>query len=335
MGTHSDIPAPMSVRQTVRAYLELIRAPNVFTAAADVCMGFFFVRGGLALPGMLALLVGASCLLYMAGMVLNDVQDHALDLQERPHRPIPSGRISLPTARRCGYALLAGGVLLGWAAGFAFPENTWPAQCGIIATCLAVAIVLYDGGLKTTPAAPLAMGACRMLNVLLGMSGSPHSFGGWELAGFDGGQWLVAGGIGLYIAGVTWFARTEAKRSQMLPLAWGLSVMTGGIALLALFPLVGDYAQKLHFNSAQFALAPEFVWMVLLALLSFTIFRRCLSAIYDPAPVRVQAAVKQSILSLIVLDGAITLAIAGPLNGFFVLLLLAPTIFLGRWIYST
>ena len=43
----------------------------------------------------------------------------------------------------------------------------------LVAMLLAGCIVLYDAVLKRTPLAPLAMGACRMLNVLLGMSLGP------------------------------------------------------------------------------------------------------------------------------------------------------------------
>src|SRR4051812_43545983 len=64
-----------------RAYLELIRAPAVFTALADVMLGFFFAyRPSVYDWGfpwtppwtLLAVLLGASALLYTAGMVLND-----------------------------------------------------------------------------------------------------------------------------------------------------------------------------------------------------------------------------------------------------------------------
>ena len=68
---------------------------------------------------------------------------------------------------------------------------------------LAACVVLYDGVLKPTPLGPLAMGGCRMLNVLLGMSLAMREL---ELH-----EWLIAGGIGLYIAGLTWFARSEAE----------------------------------------------------------------------------------------------------------------------------
>ena len=65
------------------------------------------------------------------------------------------------------------------------------------------------------------MGACRFLNVMLGAavigSGRDVALFVWAPP-----QIYVATAIGLYVAGVTWFARTEEKTSSRLPLirAW-------------------------------------------------------------------------------------------------------------------
>src|SRR4051812_37355398 len=96
------------------AYLQLFRLPNVFTAIADVAMGFFLTQPVQSEPWLVfALLVAASSLLYTAGMVLNDVYDMGLDAIERPARPLPSGRIDWAHARRLGYRLLIAGVVCG------------------------------------------------------------------------------------------------------------------------------------------------------------------------------------------------------------------------------
>ena len=72
----------------------------------------------------------------------------------------------------------------------------------VLSLCLVAAILLYDGPLKRTWAGPAMMGLCRFLNVLLGVSVSGATpWPGWHLA-------FV---VGLYVAGVTWFARTEAQ----------------------------------------------------------------------------------------------------------------------------
>ena len=96
------------------AWLQLLRLPNVFTAVADVMMGYLVTHGDLQPPLQFALLVAASCLLYLSGMVLNDVFDAEVDARERPERPIPSGRVSLRAATAVGWAMLASGVLVAW-----------------------------------------------------------------------------------------------------------------------------------------------------------------------------------------------------------------------------
>ena len=63
--------------------------------------------------------------------------------------------------------------------------------------------------------------------------------------------------------------------------------------------------------------------------------RRCLMAMHDPEPRNVQLAVKNAILSLISINAAITLMVAGPLYGAIVFALVVPAMTLGIWIYST
>jgi len=97
--THAKSQTPKEPAAKLLAYLRLFRLPNVFTAMADVAMGFLFVRQSLEPISMFACLLVASSLLYTAGMVLNDVFDYEVDRQERPQRPLPSGQIGLRWAR--------------------------------------------------------------------------------------------------------------------------------------------------------------------------------------------------------------------------------------------
>ena len=180
------------------AWRQLLRAANVFTAASNVMAGFLVVAGRWAPAELMALLIAASACLYLAGMVLNDVFDAELDAVERPERPIPSGRISRGTAAAVGWTLLGVGVALAWAAAWTHGH----ALPGIIATLLALAIVLYDSKLKATPLGPPAMGCCRALNVLLGASAARDLAGHWPALGY-------ALGIGLYTMALTAVARSE------------------------------------------------------------------------------------------------------------------------------
>ena len=66
----------------MRAYLQLVRLPNVFTAMADILLGYLLTHEYVRFWPVLALLLGASSLLYMAGMVLNDYFDREQDARE-------------------------------------------------------------------------------------------------------------------------------------------------------------------------------------------------------------------------------------------------------------
>lgn len=307
---------------TALAYLQLLRLPNLPTAVADVMMGALVAQGSLQPTPQFGLLVASSATLYLAGMVLNDVFDADIDAQERPDRPIPSGRISLATAKTLGWGLLGTGIVLGWTVSY-FADNGKP---GILVTLLALSLLLYNAVLKQTRVGPLGMGLCRAINVLMGMSLTAGHLNGipmnWQLT-----EWLIVCAIGIYIVGVTWFAKTEAKRSSRAALSGGLLVLLAGIAIIASLPAWPN-------TSIEFAVSKN-SWFLFWAVIALIISRRFVLAIVDPCPRRVQAAVKNGILSLIVIDAGVTVGICGVYWGCAVLLLLAPAVVLGKWVYST
>ena len=139
------------------AWLQLLRLPNVFTALADVAMGYLVTHGNVQPTGHFALLAAASGLLYLSGMVLNDVFDAEVDARERPERPIPSGRISRRAAAACGVALLTSGCVVGWFVSYL--AHDW--RPGVVCTLLAICIVLYDWTLKRTLVARVKASANR------------------------------------------------------------------------------------------------------------------------------------------------------------------------------
>jgi 4-hydroxybenzoate polyprenyltransferase len=300
----------------MRAYLQLLRLPNVFTAAADILLGFLFTHETLQPWPHFALLLAASICLYLAGMVLNDYFDREQDARERPFRPIPSGRVSVTAAKRLGLGLLAGGVLSACIA----TGLTADARPAVVATLLAATMVAYDSRLKHTWFGPLAMGGCRTLNVLLGMSLSDEP---WQAINF-----VAAAGIGVYIVGVTIFARTEARASARAQLGLGLVVLLVGIALLSSLPewATGREWPEIH-------VPPR--WYLFWTLIGGLIGWRCLRAIVDPAPGQVQAAVRNCIFALVILDAATCLAVQDRIWALVILALLLPMTILGRWIYST
>jgi 4-hydroxybenzoate polyprenyltransferase len=317
---------------TLRDYLQLMRLPAVFTAMADVTMGFLFVQlGGTQWSptpwdlATLATLIVASSLLYVAGMVLNDVFDVEIDRRERPERPIPSGRVPLDSARRLGWRLLTLGVVAGSGAVF----FTGSLRSGVVAAILATAVLLYDAWLKRTPLGPIAMGACRTLNVLLGMSAVDLPF--------HAEHWLVAGAIGVYVAGITLFARKEAEQSSRRQLAAATLVVALGIAMLALLPKWCDRLIPELYGEprAWYVIAGMQRWRVLVAVMGVWILRRFFKAIADPTPKRVRFAVSQGILSIVMLDAVACYAVRGAFWAIMIVLFLLPAAFLGRRIQTT
>ncbi len=292
----------------MRAYLQLMRLPAVFTALADIVLGFLLnhtVDSLQTRTGTLALLLGASGGLYLAGMVFNDLFDRRLDAGERPERPIPSGRVSAGAALAIGVLLMAGGVSAAALVG---------RKSLMVAGALVVAILAYDGFLKRTPLGPVGMGACRFLNVMLGASA-----GGW-----DPRHWALAGALGVYIAGVTWFARNEAGKSGRASLAGAVGIIDLGLA--------GVAAHILHFRTG------DDTWGTLtaLAIIALVINRRLLLTLFNPEPAHVQAAVRMLLLSYVVIEATFIFYKTGDaIVATATLALLIPAMFLGRWIAMT
>ncbi len=168
----------------LKAYLQLIRLPNVFTAAADSLAGWLLVTGDFDRPESWVPLVLASACTYAGGIALNDVFDAEVDRVERPSRPIPSGRISRRTAAILGTVLMVMGL------GLAIASRTrwgW-----LVESILIGCVLLYDMTGKRTALGPEVMGACRSLNFfpggMYGACGEPRqrdrSHGGVELWSF-------------------------------------------------------------------------------------------------------------------------------------------------------
>jgi 4-hydroxybenzoate polyprenyltransferase len=301
-----------------RAYFELVRLPAVFTVVADVAMGYLVTHGSLQPWNVFALLVAASSCLYLAGMVLNDVFDADIDARERPERPIPSGHISRPAAARRGWGLLAVGISLAWIASWL--DGTW--RPGVLGSLLAGCVVLYDSVMKQTFIAPLFMGACRFLNVLLGMSLAAAPRWPFEPS-WDRHELSIALGIGTYIAGLTWFARGEAGAGSRKQQLCGIMIMLFGLLVLEVSP------------GLALPIDLEDNWFLLWTALALAIVGRCLWAVWRHEPRATQIAVRNSLRALIVIDATVVLGFCGPFWGCAVLALLAPMLLLERWITTT
>lgn len=272
-------------------------------------LGFLLTHPTLEPSGTFGLLLAASICLYWTGMILNDFFDRDVDAQERPGRPIPSGRVSAKTALALALVLNLAGLGIASLVG----NNSL-----LIAAALTATVWLYDGTLKKTPLAPLVMGSCRFFNVMLGASASPTG----ELWCLP--QVHVAAGFGIYIVGLTWFARQEAKTSSRNHLLAATFVVNLGLCTLLAF--------LLHAPENEQRTTSLFVLFVI----AVTIIRRLIRAVSDPSPERVQVAVKIMLLSYITLSASIILfAAADPTYAAAVAALLIPAFLLSRKIPMT
>ncbi|HET6423099.1 MAG TPA: hypothetical protein VFG20_05410, partial [Planctomycetaceae bacterium] len=100
-------------------------------------------------------------------------------------------------------------------------------------------------------------------------------------------QLIVAAGLGVYIVGVTWFARTEAKASQRGQLSGALVVLDLGLAVLAglilRWPNDGDQLRSL----------------LLLGVVAASINMRAANAIRLATPPAVQQMIKLFLLNYV------------------------------------
>jgi 4-hydroxybenzoate polyprenyltransferase len=300
-----------------RAYLQLVRFPAVFSAMADVLVGFLLTQPSLLVDGCplpVLLLVASSSCLYLAGMAFNDIFDRDVDARERPNRPIPSGRVPLRKAVGLGIGLIAGGLTAAAIAGL---------HSLLVAGVLLGAIFGYDAVLKKTAVGPLSMGLCRTLNILLGASIATDVSLLWSHPVLT-----LAGCYGVYIAGLTWFARHETGRSPRGSLTAATAVIDAGLVAIFVVALSEDYG----FGGK----APGFNVRVAAAVVAVVVNRALFLAIAEPSPQRVQQAVKTLLQWLIMLDATLVFAVSGnALYGLITASLMLPAVVIGYWIYVT
>ncbi|MFK7960403.1 MAG: UbiA family prenyltransferase [Phycisphaerales bacterium] len=184
-------------------WLRLARISNLPTTWTNVLVGVAVVGTGPTRDGVVVAAASVG-LLYIGGMVLNDVLDAPRDADRGLDRPIPAGRIRRSTAGLVAALLLVGGPLLaGFAAGGV--AAAW-------AIGLAACVVAYNTLKERGAAGLLFMGACRGLILPLAASVQrgldPASSSNWP----SHEMWLLAGlaiALAGYVQLVTLAARGE------------------------------------------------------------------------------------------------------------------------------
>ncbi len=290
------------VARRVKACLQLMRLPNIFTAIADIVAGYLMVRGFAVDWFELAGLVVATTGIYGAGCVLNDCCDLEIDRRERPHRPLPAGLVSPRAALALAIFMFAMGLA---GAALAGPRSF------VIAIGIILLVIVYDTGAKQHDVAgPLVMGGCRAGNLLLGMS--PHLpvalplF--FPLVNF------------VYIALVTRLSGRE------------ISGVVGGRAGAALIGIAAIVLLGVILVGGGAIQPAALVYLAMLVVLTLPALAR---AIREQTPAAVQEAVGALILALPFLDAAYAAAVQGLMAGLVVICCLAPALLVKRLFYVT
>ncbi len=221
---NSSPPSGSSARpSTLKAWLELLRAPNLLTVPGDPLAGFclaaVFVDADLPVylwPGLLAGLV--SLLLYAGGLIDNDLCDLNEDRRDHPARPLASGRIN-PRLARCVCVGLFIAALCLTGLGSLLVQKAIPLY---MAAGILLCVLLYNRVKKSLPPAGIIlMGLCRGGSFLLGAS-----VWGWSAVTLPLVVYCAAGWT-LYIAAVTVLASGEV-RAGVSQLGRWLPTITAG-----------------------------------------------------------------------------------------------------------
>lgn len=284
---------------TLWAYLQMMRPANILTAWADILLGYAASGAamGVATDGLsqsllpLGWLLLSTSGLYGGGVVFNDVFDAELDAEERPERPLPSGRASKQEAIALGTVLLAVGVV-------AAAQVSWLSAA--LAVFIAVAALGYDAIAKhNSLLGPLTMGLCRGANLLLGVSAIPLAVQS---------DWFLALIPIIYIAAITTISRGEVH---------GGSRLTGVVALFMLALVIG--------GMVSLDLLPSYSGLSVLpfgGLFVALVLPKFVGAAMNPTAEQIRGAVKTGIICLIILDAAIAAGFTDWTYGLMVLALL-------------
>jgi len=296
------------VTQRVKEYLRLIRLPNVFTTPSNILAGYFaaVTTAPAEADGvqLIALMV-SSGLLYIAGIVLNDYFDIEIDKKERPSRPLPSGKISK------GYALTIAIVALLIANIIALVVG--PISLAI-SLALTILIIAYDYQLKYTVIGPFAMGGTRFLNVIFGASPVLLYIDNHSVAIVA----AAASSLFFYVSSITILSKKEVGNER--PNSTLVILIVFGV-ILAIVPL-GVLLQL------------EWTFLLNLSIFAAVIivtFRQYIAK----EVLSVQKAVRNMVISIIILDSVFVTGTAGLPNGLATLLLIAPVVVLAKKLYVT
>ncbi len=161
-------------------WLGMLRIGNAAVIGFAAITGYT-VSGGRHIWDALLLALSAT-LIGCYGNVINDVLDIEIDRINKPWRPLPSGRISLPSAKTCAALLLIAGIALSLVlppvcpvivviASFLLYAYSWKVKKtgfpgNIVISLLSFMVVVYGGLAAPNPARSFVPGLYAFLIIL-------------------------------------------------------------------------------------------------------------------------------------------------------------------------
>ena len=287
------------------AALQLIRPANIVTAISDIAAGVAIA--GYLMPEMwntqivtqILLLIIATIGLYGGGIIFNDIFDIEQDKINRPDRVIPSGRISISTAKIFGIILFSIGIFS------AFLVSNFS---GLVALLIMAMVLLYDKYSKHHKLlGPLNMSLCRGGNLILGMS----------INATLNPEYFIIGLIPvIFVAAITLTAQKETKGKNKLAI---VTAMILDIFVVMGFILMASYFNLNLKNTAIFLL----IWYIINSVAKA-------KAILKNDPILIQNAVKIAVISLIPLNASYVAGFSSIFMALLVMCLLPLSLYLSK-----
>ena len=213
----------------LRTLLVLGRVSNLPTVWSNCLCGWLL---GIGYTGreqvdwwvFLMLALGASGL-YLGGMFLNDACDAWWDREHRPERPIPAGAIREKMVWRIGIGLMATGMFF-----LCLPGGA----TAVLALLLFNTILAYNFTHKHWGGAPILMGLCRLLLILVAAAYG-HTNTGVDMAFLHSATAGAATWVALvmfaYVMGLTLLAQRESVPGETEHWPLGMLVLPVILAL--------------------------------------------------------------------------------------------------------
>jgi 4-hydroxybenzoate polyprenyltransferase len=301
----------------LKAWLSLLRLPNLFTVPGDAVFAYLIVNGKVDSP-LFVLVILAVLSFYMFGLVTNDIADLETDRIERPRRPLPSGMISIRSAKFAAFIL-------------GFTGLVFSALCGkeafLAGGMLIMLIYGYNYRVKHVfIIGPASIALCRMMGVLLGLFAAHSRVLNSDIL-FPALVFLVS-----YIFWISVSAQVEVEEGKRK------TVLAGGWLITALSALW--IAAGLYFSSEMIGLMGEITpsicfAMIISILLAVSALKNILSLHLNYKTDKVPAFIGDSIRNLILFQSSVC-AFAGFMNeAFYLLLLFIPAWFFSKMFYQS